>query len=418
MSWWSRRACVFALLIAVAACDMFSSLEKRIADSTTEAVNALDDATDALQSASADWQQVLQDLTSKLTDEAQSTLRNEIANLASRTVAQTGVEFRCDADFLRTRVRQSLLRIKAKFLGQSVPAPEPSLCQVVPVAVDRTLVPARLKQIEFYGYDFDQSPDLGVFLQTASGQRQNIMSAVDRPTHYAMTVRFGANGVQLDQNSSRFILEWAGRPVSTIAVIQPQTPVCETKIQPIDPTPVTLRPNKTRGDREFAGNGPRVTTRVDLQRSPTALSVRVYMRARETRSDYTTAEGTETFPLFTPEPGWEIENIVGPASMDPHTYTDDTETTDSFDRGSGGPVKRLDFVGDTSGDDAGVKTQVTVTFNRLRVELTQVHNCVSDNAVRIVRLRGLLNDAVFNRLKIGLDRQSVRREAMLKAIQR
>ena len=330
---------------------------------------------------------------------------------ASRTVAQTGVEFRCDADFLRTRVRQSLLRIKAKFLGQSVPAAEPSLCQVVPVAVDRTLVPARLKHIEFYGYDFDQSADLGIFLETASGQRRNIMSAVDRPTHYAMTVRFGANGVQLDQNSSRFILEWAGRPVSTIAVIQPQTPICESKFQTIDPTPVTFRPNRTRGDREFAGNGPRVITRVDLLRSPTALSARVYMRARETRSDYTTAEGTETFPLFTPEPGWEIESIVGPASMDPHTYTDDTETIDSFDRGSGGPVKRLDFVGDTGGDDAGVKTQVTVTFNRLRLELTQVRNCVSADAVRTVHVRGLLNEAVFSRFKLGLERQRVRPRA-------
>src|SRR6266849_5039386 len=68
-----------------------------ITDSTTAAVNVLDDAADRLANESAAWQQVLNDTISRLTDSAQSTVRNEVSNLLSRTVATTGAQFRCDA---------------------------------------------------------------------------------------------------------------------------------------------------------------------------------------------------------------------------------------------------------------------------------------------------------------------------------
>ena len=421
MNIWPRAAAAFVLACIASACGLGPAVDRFgnvFTNSTTEAVNAIDDAVDVLESASADWQRVLQELTSKLTDDAQSTLRNEIANLASRTIAQGGVELRCSADFIGTRVRQALLRIKATFLGQNVPEAEPSLCQVVPLAVDRALVPSRLKQIEFYGYDFDHGSELAVYLESADGPRRNITSALDRPTHYAMTLRFGANGVQLDGQSSRFVLQWGGRVISTIAVIQPATPVCKSNVAPVDSVTVTLRPPKTQGDSDFDGHGPRVRTRVDLLPSPRALTVRVFMRAKETKSDYSTAEGDQTFPVYTPPPGWEIENLVEPRSMNPHTYTDGTvDRNDDFNLG-GGPVKRLLFVGDTSGDDAGVKTQVTVSLNRLHVQLTQVGNCVSDTAARAARAQELLDDGTFNRLKVDVDRQVRQRQAMLKAIER
>ena len=86
-------------------------------DTRTETVNTLNDAISALQSQSADWQQVLKDTVSKLTKDAQSTLRSEISNLISRTVAQGGVELRCDADFVRERIREELVQIESQVPG-------------------------------------------------------------------------------------------------------------------------------------------------------------------------------------------------------------------------------------------------------------------------------------------------------------
>src|SRR5512139_1288610 len=139
-TWWLALALAAAgQVLSGSSCDCLG-IGGALKDPTTQAVNVLDDAIDALQSASADWQKVLQDAQKKLTEDAQSTIRTELANLASRSSAQAGVELRCDADFIRARIRQALLGIRARLLGQATPKVEPALCQVVPLGVDRALV--------------------------------------------------------------------------------------------------------------------------------------------------------------------------------------------------------------------------------------------------------------------------------------
>ena len=395
------------LVVSIAGGCLFGGLQTQIQDTTTRTVNVLDDAIDALQTQSSAWQSVLQEAQNKLTDAAQSTIRNEIANLVTRSIAQAGVEFRCNADFIGARVRQQLMRIKAKLLGQPVPAAEPAICQVVPIAVDRSLVPDRLKQIEFYGYDFDAASNLAVFLERAGG-RVNVTDKLDRPTHYAMTLKFGANGIQLDAMSQRLVLEWDNRQISSMAVIQPATPVCESKLVRIPSGKVTFMPRRTRGDGDFGGHGPKVNVTVTLTSDPQALSARVYIKAKETKDDWTTAEGSQVFPLFSPDPGWRIDRVVGSLSAS-HSYTDGNHAVDSFNLGSGGPVRRLEFVGDTDGDEAGTRTKVEVTFNELRVELTQTADCVPDNAVRALRNGGMINPTTFTRLEPGVNREIHRR---------
>lgn len=396
------------LIVSIAGGCLFGGLQTQIQDLTTRTVNVLDDAIDALQTQSSAWQTILQEAQTKLTDAAQSTIRNEIANLVTRSIAQAGVEFRCNADFVGARVRQQLIRIKAKLLGQQVPPAEPAFCQVVPIAVDRSLVPDRLKQVEFYGYDFNEASNLTVFLERAPGVRVNVTDKLDRPTHYAMTLKFGANGVQLDATSQRLVLEWDARQISTLAIIQPATPVCESKLVRFSPGKVTFMPPRTRGDGDFGGHGPKVYVSVTLLTTPQEITARVHMRAKETKDNWTTAEGSRVFSLFSPDPGWRIDRVVG-SQIASHTYTDGNHAVDSFNQGSGGPVKRLEFVGDTDGDEAGTRTKVEVAFNDLRIELTQTADCVPDNAVRTLRDSGLINSTTFRRLEPGVNREIHRR---------
>jgi len=395
------------LVVTIAGGCLFGGLQTTLQDSTTKTVNVLDDAIDALQTQSSAWQTILQEAQSKLTESAQSTIRNEIGNLVTRSIAQAGVEVRCNADFIGARVRQHLIGIKAKLLGQPVPPAEPAICQVVPIAVDRSLVPDRLKQIEFYGYDFNAASNLAVFLERAGG-RVNVTDKLDRPTHYAMTLKFGANGIQLDGASQRLVLEWDGRQISSMAVIQPSTPVCESKLVKVPETSVTFMPPRTRGDGDFGGHGPKINVTVTLAVDPQSISARVYMKAKETKDDWTTAEGAHVFSLYTPDPGWRIDRVVGSLSA-AHSYTDGNHTIDSFNLGSGGPVKRLDYDGDTDGDEAGTRTKVNIRFNELRVELTQTGECVPDNAVRTLRNSGMINPITSTRLEPGVNREIHRR---------
>ncbi|MDH4275825.1 MAG: hypothetical protein OEW08_12380 [Gammaproteobacteria bacterium] len=388
-----------SIVLTLSACDIGKSVDKvtnTLTDSTSAAVNVLDDAIGALNQQSSSWQSVLTDTIGKLTTDTQSTIRNEVSDLLSRGVGTAGAEVRCDADFIGNRVREGLIRIKAKLLGQTVPPAQPVFCQIVPLAVDRSLVPQRLNKMEFYGYNFDTVGAIKVSLEGA-GTKADVTDKLDKPTHYAMTLKFGANGVQLNDKSQRFIVELNGIPFSTIGVIQPQTPVCKTKVQTIDAGKVTFVPPHTRGDTEFGGHGPNVYSKISLQKTNNALSSTVYMKAVETKSDWTTAEGSKEFPLYTVDPGWRINSIVGTTSTS-HNYTDSNHTNDVFNLGAGGPVSRLVYVGDTDGKEAGTRTQVEATFNPIRLELVETADCVSAQAVMSLQKSNLISDAVKLRL--------------------
>lgn len=385
-------------------------------DTRTETVNALNDAITALQSQSANWQQVLQDTMSKLTKDTQSTLRSEISDLISRTTAQAGVEFRCDTDFQRGKIREDLIRLKAKYLGQPEPVVDPALCQVVPLAVDRELIPDRLKQLEFYGYNLNKASQLGVFVERTAGDRINVTNSLDVPTTYAMTLKFGANGVQLDKTSARIVLEWSGKQISSIAVIQPTTPVCASKLQTVSPGTIGpfIPPKVGQGDNDFNGNGPDVNADVTLIVTPQALSAKVHMHAKETKSDWTEVEGWQTYQLYAPEPGWKIDQVIGKTSAS-HHYIDSNTTEDSFDLGTGELVRRFVYVGDTDGDEAGTRTSVKVTFNDIQLVLTQTANCVPDTAVQSAQANGLISDRASTRLAPAVKTQVEKRKAMAQA---
>jgi hypothetical protein len=403
---------VFLVLYFLVGCGAVDKIVNFGTDTRTETINALNDAISALQSQSADWQQVLKDTQSKLTKDAQSTLRTEISDLISRTVAQGGVELRCDADFIRERIREELVRLKAKYLGQPQPVVDPAFCQVVPLAVDRELVPDRLKQVEFYGYNFPQAEGLGVFLEGAGGQRTNVTNKLDKPTTYAMTLKFGGNGVQLDNSSARLVLEWGGKQVSSIAVIQPTTPVCNSKPQTVFSSSIgPFIPRKIgQGDADFDGHGPDVATDVTLIVAPQALTARVHMHAKETRSDWTEAGGWQDYQLFAPEAGWKIEQVEGKTTTSHHYLDATVDQRDSFNMGPGELVRRFDYVGDTGGDEAGTKTSVTITFNDIHLVLTQTANCVPDTAIKALQLKGMLSTRAFTRLNPAMVMQLQKRE--------
>lgn len=386
-------------------CDL-GRLQTTVENATTATEDVLNDAINALSSQSSDWQRILQEAQGKLTADTQATVRNEIANVASRSVSQAGVEFRCDASFIGDGVREELIRIRANILGQSVPPVKPVFCQAVPIAIDREAVPNNVKQLEFYGYDFDHATDLRVSLmRRGSSAPVDVTKQLDFPTHYAITLKFGAGGVQLDDLSERFVLEFSGKQVSSVGVIQPQTPVC--KSSPVS-TPtnmkVTFAPPRIRGDADFAGHGPFVQSSVKLRATTDTVIANVFMNAKETTSDHTQAMGSQDFPIFninTKAPGSRIVRIVSPSKLEQsYSYTDSDHANDKFELGSGGVIQRLDYIGDNPGDEAGTKTQVTITFNPITLETVPTSGCVSETAVKTLSTQGKISNKALQNLRL------------------
>ena len=375
------------------ACDIKPAIE----DTTNRTLAVLDDGINSLENASADWQKVLQDMISKLTADAQSTIRNEISNTLHRAIAATGSQVLCIGDIVRNRIRQDLIRIKAKLLGGKLEDPEPWLCEVVPVAVDLSLDPDRRKIVEFFGYDLDTAP-IQVTLVNGGGAT-DVSEQLSRQTHYHMSLNLGGSGVQLSPNSRKLIVKWKGEDQSTIPILQPQTPVCKvTTPPPIPLQNITFVPPHVKGDREFDGNGPNVNVAVELKNLGSRVEAVISMSARETKDDWTSAIGSQRSTIYTPDPGWRVEQIIGDVE-DRFNYTDSNQNHDIFQRGSGGPVSSYDFVGDTDGDEAGLRTQVTVHFNRLRVVLRQTQDCVSPIIIAQLQQRQMISTSALNRFQ-------------------
>ncbi len=386
--------------IMISGCSIDDKIDKatdKVSDIAGDTVSALDGAIDALERNSSSWQAILQGTTQQLTADAQSTIRNEISDLLNRSIAATGTELRCDADFIGARVRQALVRIRARLLHQSIPPVEPALCHVVPAAVDMALDASRRNKLEFFGYDFDTTP-IKVTLQNKSGAL-DVSSNLDRLTHYHMTLNLGANGVPVSNASNRLTLEWQDRLISSIAVIQPATPVCREKTETYArSTFLSYTPPHTRGDKEYSGHGPEVWATARWINDGAHVNLRLWMKAQETRSDWTTAEGERTESYYTAPSGWRIDSIEGNTESSAH-YVDTDHNDDRQGGGPNGPVKEFKFRGDRDGDDAGSYTGVDVTFNPLVVKLVEVANCAPASAVKSLQIKDFIAPATIKRLQ-------------------
>ena len=181
-----------------------------------------------------------------------------------------------------------------------------------------------------------------------NGTSHNITNYLSKPSHYLMTLNVAASNFPFSYRSEEVIIDSLNEELSSLAVIQNY----QTKI--VTPGTRIFIPPHTNGDKEYSGNGPKVTcwVRLSLINNNTQVQSKIYMHARETKSDWTTASGTDSHIIYTAPTGKRISRIVT-SPYDSITYTDTNHGVDTFPRGNGGPVRQFEFIGDTSGDDAG-----------------------------------------------------------------
>ena len=146
-----------------------ATVDARAAD----AIHSLDNAIAKLAEESADWRVVVTNLEKEISADVQSTIRTEVQDIARNTILLAGAEFRCNAEFMRIRLRRELTHLRnslAESLNAllartsiSVPllpeeSPEPFICSVAPSGVDMSLEPERRTKIDIYGFDLRSRP--------------------------------------------------------------------------------------------------------------------------------------------------------------------------------------------------------------------------------------------------------------------
>jgi hypothetical protein len=336
-----------------------------------ELKTSIDDAITKIEKTSDDWEAIMNELVRELNripGQVSSIIKVDVQNLLDRGIASAGEEFRCNADIIGLRMADALKRIANDKIYHSeyyqVDPLLPVVCHAIPDALDRTLIPDRLNELAYSGQDFDLDC-IKLYLQKSDTTLVDITDFLSVTTHYHITVNLGLNGVMLDKDSDKIILKCGDVELSTVPVIQGTTDytIPETTLPQYYPPLV-------EGDREFDGNGPHVIVNVDLVVSAAAIECTLYMRARETQSDWSTAEGSQRTLIYEAPPGYYIKDVLIPTS-DSLDYTDSNHSMDYFARGASGLVKSYTAYGDRSGDDIEVYTSVTVELNQIPIVLAQ-----------------------------------------------
>jgi hypothetical protein len=372
-----------ALSILLAASVLSDCGVGKITNSIDQAVNVIDRGIDNINHDSTRWQSTLREVSDQLPKDIQSTIRNEMSQLVERSIAKTGVEFRCDVDFLAQRAKQGLERIKAMLLNKQPVPVSPSFCHVSPGTLNINAPPQSRSTIELAGYDMDQNDQKGhalkVFLfSDRTGESIPFTEdRIGRTTHYLLTLNVtGADLETLIRNKqiSKLKVSWndtaAGLP--EVLVIQR---VAQRKTVTVPLGEITHIPSHAGGDADFntSGSDPldySVTgeSRVDGNR----ILVRIHMRGRERKPDNTTVDSwTDWQAAYNAPLGWKIVSCtpVG-ASNRSGSITDHGVLTLKLPQGE--VVNRFDIFGDRENTEAGSYTRVIVYFNPVTVVLEEL----------------------------------------------
>ncbi|MBL7816112.1 MAG: hypothetical protein JNL70_13930 [Saprospiraceae bacterium] len=169
--------------------------------------NAFEKAEKDIVDQSISWQNTLKELESKVKYDVSDVIRNDLTYLIKSSIANVGVEFRCNGAYLRDGLRREIRRIKNRFLADNGLATYqvtylPNICHVLPNVITPTTT-----SVEIYGYDLLRE-HVNVYLQSTDGSKKNINQYVNFQSHFQLTIQIGGiNGLPIAINNQKILLE-------------------------------------------------------------------------------------------------------------------------------------------------------------------------------------------------------------------
>lgn len=435
-------------------CGTLKSISERFDNRMGEAIRSMDNAIATLSQQSADWQVVVANLEKEVSKDIQSTIRTEITDLTRNAVLSTGSEVRCNAEFLRIKVRRELIDIrnemaetlnaileKKSLKRYQVPLISkepirPFICDIVPSAVDMSLDDVRRLKVDIYGFDLRSFPitasyktygaykgkassgkvdfhtEMNKRYQTAiiaqplsrNWLRENVVtnsfelfnplklfehdisSAISIISDFHAVLDLTGSGANLPPNAKEILLSWDNKIQCEIPIlIHEKVLECNTwdstfVLQPLTFIPIAVVNSEYGGhpDTEFKGNGPCIEFSMYLSIDPSRkiLNATVFMDAWECpddfskiHKDYTQAIETKTFPIAKLS---DPDMIMVGFNLEPSLsdrYIDSNENPDLRYYSSTAPAYKIEFTGDTDGDEAGSRTGAVISFNPIKIKV-------------------------------------------------
>lgn len=354
----------------------------KVTDAINRATDVIDRGIEDIQSESANWSTVLQRVAQDLPAEINATIRNEAQNLATRSIATAGVEFRCNVDFLAARAIASLRWLKSKLNGdESAAPPPPQFCQVSPDAIDLNARETSISKVTIHGYDFDHMDQSGkrisFYLLKGDGTREEVPEArIGRTTHYQITINIGELARTLYQDKVTKIISTWDNTSATYPEVVVLPWLRQRRTERVNLERTSFMPPKVgNGDRDFNTHDDEhmsLDARGEISLSDASvLKCRVYMRAREERSDWTEVAGySPWFVAYSAPAGWRIASFR-PNSNSRHTANITTNGELIYSRPAGEVVQRFQVWGDRGGDEAGTWTRMEVQWRTMEVTIEQ-----------------------------------------------
>lgn len=353
-------------ICVLAACGIPRAID-HVADSIDRAIDSLERQTTTLDQALGDAIADVEHLTAET--------RAELQHMLDSAVEGLGQEARCTVDFVKVRVKESLIELKSSLIGGRPYVRRPVFCVARPSSIDLVAWrDGRVPSIQISGYDLDTA-SLTTTLQERD--RELVLPAKAIVNHvgpYQLVINLRDELVPLRDSTLQVVFGGSLGPPLEVAVTKPPVQGCdEVQIEAAIPDIQVIATHLVRGDADLNGHGPSYWAAIDVfAGTGSQLTYRIRFRATETRSDWTTIEGTKTGALYELPTRYADYDIVGivegmrsetPGAVFPTTFA------------PGGPVKQLTFVGDRNGIDVGFASALATFAAPLHLKLQRVRNC-------------------------------------------
>lgn len=303
---------------------------------------------------------------------------------------------------------------------------EPFICDVVPAGLNLSLDAKRRSKIDIYGFDLRSLPisagyrgygilqlkktvsvaeyvlllrtrkrtpeptaairtDAFDLLEPVNPALKDISNALSIISDFHAVLDLTGSGADIPPNAVEIVLSWDNRIQCEIPIMtHEKTLTCNTIEKPINPGTVTFTPpavtNSPYGgkpDKEFKGHGPCVKLDVVLNLNPArkVLTATIYMDAWECpddfskiRKDYTQALGSKTITLYTAANDEKILSYNIQSTFHDQ-YIDNDVYQDFRYFGGTSPIEKIEYTGDTKGEEAGTRTGAKITFRPIKLQI-------------------------------------------------
>lgn len=343
-------------------------------DSNLKALAAIEKSITEMENQPLDWQRIINALDTSLSPSIQMKLTydltfiEEIGNKIIQSVNRCGETLKIELIYYLQYAKAQLNK------GQTPPKPITNICNTSPISIDLNATRSSRVQIRYTGYYIHSKDSLSAALINSAGTLEIKKLKFAYPDFSNITVSIDDISDETIEKYTHLILKYSSEVISTVGIIKkqaPPPPMPETdysRIEYIDFVPK----NHLEGDLEFNGNGPKMIAHLYLKQDGLKAYARVYLYARETKSDWSTVDGySEWKEIYTVKSGYRINKINEPTiyihilrinGQDYIDYSHGTETLETT-------VGTASLVGDTAGSEIKTKTKISLKLRKFAIEI-------------------------------------------------